>query len=164
MRKWHFFNYYLIHLSNCCLQVTKWPLHTWDLRHVTITLQALLLVEKEELVQFCFTPHLRDQRSKWMQDVRKVYVDSHMASNGSCIMVTWTIFKNRLLEVDLTQNGETMALRNLTTIDSFHFISCEDPACIEIYWNSIWWGPHHIWLHTTLEGPWPHQGRGIIVG
>ena len=51
------------------------------------------------------------------------------------------------------------------------------PAWIEIPWNSIWlrarshmsWGSHctwesmtklhafgHIWLHTTLEGPWPH--------
>ena len=30
------------------------------------------------------------------------------------------------------------------------------PACIKIHWNSIGWGPSHIWLHTTLEGPWPH--------
>ena len=36
-----------------------------------------------------------------------------MASNGSCFMATWIIFKNHLLEVGLTQNRETMALRNL---------------------------------------------------
>ena len=30
---------------------------------------------------------------------------------------------------------------------------------IEIHWNGIWLraGPGHIWLHTTLEGPWPHH-------
>jgi hypothetical protein len=37
-------------------------------------------------------------------------MDSDMASNGSRFMVTWTIFKNHLLEVGLTQNRETMAL------------------------------------------------------
>jgi hypothetical protein len=38
-----------------------------------------------------------------MQDGCKVYMDSYMSSNGSCFMVTWTIFKNHLLEVGLTQ-------------------------------------------------------------
>ena len=41
-------------------------------------------------------------------------------------MATWTIFKNHLLEVDLTQNRETMALQTLTTIDLFYSITCED--------------------------------------
>jgi len=36
-----------------------------------------------------------------MQDGCKVYMDSYMASNGSCFMVTWTNFKNHLLEVGL---------------------------------------------------------------
>jgi hypothetical protein len=48
-------------------------------------------------------------RSECKVDV-KVYIDSNMASNESCFMVTWTIFKNHLLEVGLTQNRETMAL------------------------------------------------------
>ena len=39
-----------------------------------------------------------------MQDGCKVYMDSYMASIGSCSMVTWTIFKNHLLEIGLTQN------------------------------------------------------------
>jgi hypothetical protein len=34
-----------------------------------------------------------------MQDGCKVCMDSYMASNGSCFMVTWIIFKNHLLEV-----------------------------------------------------------------
>ena len=62
-----------------------------------------------------------------MHDGCKVYMDSYMASNGSCFMVTWTIFKNHLLEVGLTQNQETMALQTLTTVDLFSFIVCEDP-------------------------------------
>jgi hypothetical protein len=39
-----------------------------------------------------------------MQDGCKVYMDLYMASNGSCFMVTWTSFKNHLLEVGPTQN------------------------------------------------------------
>ena len=61
-----------------------------------------------------------------MQDGCKVYMDSYMASNGSCFMVTWTILKNHLLEVGLTQNRETMALRTLTTVVLFYFIKRED--------------------------------------
>ena len=52
--------------------------------------------------------------SMWTQDGCKVHMDSYMASNGSCFMVTWTTFKNHLLEVGLTQNHQkTMALRML---------------------------------------------------
>ena len=62
-----------------------------------------------------------------MQDECKVYVDSYMASNGPCFMITWTIYKNRFLGVGLTQDWETMALRTFTTIDLFYFIMCEEP-------------------------------------
>ena len=57
-----------------------------------------------------------------MQDGCRVYMDSYIASNGSCYMFNWTIFKNRLLEVDLTQNWETMGLQTLTIVDLFYFI------------------------------------------
>ena len=62
---------------------------------MTITLQALSLVEKAEPVQVrFFTLRSRDQRSMWMQDDGcKVCVNSYMASSGSCFMVTRTIFK-----------------------------------------------------------------------
>ena len=40
-----------------------------------------------------------------------------MASNGSCFVVTWIIFNNHLLEVDMTQNKEAMAFRTVTTAD-----------------------------------------------
>ena len=49
-----------------------------------------------------------------------------MASNGSCFMVAWTIFKNYLMEVGLTQNWETIALRTLTTVVLIYFIMCEE--------------------------------------
>jgi hypothetical protein len=61
-----------------------------------------------------------------MQDGCKVYVDFYTTSNRSCFMVTLTIFKNHLLEVDLTQNWETMVFRMLTTVGLFYFIICED--------------------------------------
>ena len=56
-------------------------------------------------------------------------MDSYMASNGSCFMVTWTIFKYHLLEVGLTQNQEITALRTLITVDLIYpiLIMCEDP-------------------------------------
>jgi hypothetical protein len=61
-----------------------------------------------------------------MQDGCKVYMDSYMASNGSCFMVTWTIFKNHLLKEGLTQNRETLALRMLKIVDLLYCIMCED--------------------------------------
>ena len=62
-----------------------------------------------------------------MQDGCKVYMDSYMASNGSCFMVTWTIFKNHLLEASLTQTPETMALRMFTAVDLLYFVVHDDP-------------------------------------
>ena len=63
-----------------------------------------------------------------MHDGCKVYMDSYMAANGSCFMVTWTIPKNHLLEAGLKQNHwETTALQTLTTIGLFYLIMHEDP-------------------------------------
>jgi hypothetical protein len=93
------------------------------------------------------------KRSKWMQDGCKAY----MASNGSCFMVTWIIFKNHFLEVGLTQYLETMTLWILSSVGLFHFIMYKDPHEQEF----IGWGSGHIWLHTTFEDPWPHY---IILG
>ena len=57
-----------------------------------------------------------------MQDGCKVYMGSYMALNGSCFMGTWIIFKNHLLEVGLTQNWETMALRMVTTVGLLYYV------------------------------------------
>ena len=62
-----------------------------------------------------------------MQDGCKVYMDFDLASNGSCFMVTWIIFKNHLLEIGLTQNWETMIFQTTTINDLFYFIMCEGP-------------------------------------
>ena len=73
--------------------------------------------------------------------------------------VSWSLglfFNNHLLKVGLTQNREIMALWTLTTVDLSYFIMCEDlheSTFIEIAFG---WGLSHIWLHTILEGPWPH--------
>ena len=133
--------------------LTLGSLHTLDREPMTITLQALSLMEKGEPVQVLFTQRLRDQQSMWMQDGCKVHMDSYMASNGSCSMVTSTTFKNHLMEVGLTQNQENMALQILTTVNLFYFNMCEDPR----EWKFIEIAFGHIWLHTTLEGPWPYD-------
>ena len=62
-----------------------------------------------------------------MQHGRKGYTDSYVPSNGSCFMVTWTIFKTHLLKVGLTQDQGTTALRTPTTVDLFYFIMRENP-------------------------------------
>ena len=131
------------------------PLHTRDSEPLTITLQALSLVEKAQPVQVRFTLRLRDQWSMWMQYGCIVYMDSYMASNESCFMVTWTIYKNHLLEVGLTQNQDTMALRTLTFVDLFYFIMCEDPHEIEIYWISF---SHYTWESMTAL----HDFGGVV--
>ena len=51
----------------------------------------------------------------------------YMTSNESCFMVTWIVFKYHLLEVRLTQNRKTMALRMLTIVDLFYSNMCRDP-------------------------------------
>ena len=120
------------------------PLHTRDWEPVTITFQALSLVEMAELVQAHLTLRLRDPCSMWMQDGCKVYVDSYMASNGSCFMVNWTILKNHFLEVALTQNQGTMALWALTTIDLFYFIMREDLHDWKFIEIAFGWETGHI--------------------
>jgi hypothetical protein len=122
------------------------------------------LVEKAEPVQVCFMLHLRDQRNMWMQDGCKVSMDSYMAADGSCFMVTWIIFKNQLLEVGLIQNHETMALRmhNRWCILFYHVW---EPPCIEIHWHNIWLRAQS---HTTSHYTWGsmttlHEFGGVLV-
>ena len=101
----------------------------------------------------------------WMQDGCRVYVDSYMASNGSCCMVTWTTFKNRFLEVGLTPNRETMALRMLATVDLSCFIMCEGLHEIEIHWNCIWLRPQsHLASHYTWGSVRTLHDSGGVLG
>ena len=73
--------------------------------------------------------------------------------------VSWSLglfSRNHLLEVGLTQNWETMALWTLTTVDLFYINMCEDSHKYTFIEIAFGWGPGHVWLHTTLEGRWPH--------
>jgi hypothetical protein len=49
-----------------------------------------------------------------------------MASNGSCFIVTLSVFKNHFLEIGLTQNRETMTFRTLIIVGLVYFIMCEE--------------------------------------
>ena len=135
---------------------TLGPLHTRDWEPMILTLRALSLVG--------FTLRLRDRRSKWMQDGCKVYMDSYMASNGSCCMVTWAIFINHLLEVGLSQHRETMALRTLTAIGLSSFIMCEDYwyVCIIMILDPVYYTTignnytlyNYCTIHKFAHGLW----------
>ena len=75
-------------------------------------------------------------------------MDSYMALNGLCFIVTWTIFKNHLLEIGLTQHWETKALHMLTTIHLFYCIMCGDPREHKFIEIALGWGADHIRLFT----------------
>ena len=101
-------------------------------------------------------------------DVKYSYKGSYMATNGSCFMVTWTIFRNHLLEVSLTQNRETMALPTLITVGLFYLYHVWGPAWKEVHWNSIWLRArshttsHYTWGSvTTLHGLGGVWGRHL---
>jgi hypothetical protein len=102
-----------------------------------------------------FTLCLRDQQSMWMQDGCKAYMDSYMASNGSCFMVTWIVIKNYLLEVGLAQNREIVAFECSQPLVYFSFYHVWGYSWIEFHWTSIWLRAPS--LYTTLEGPWPQN-------
>ena len=96
---------------------------------MTIALQACSLVEKAESGPSSLLHTMLEGPTEYICECKrdvKVYMDFYMASNRSCFMVTWIIFKNHLLKVGLAHNWETMALRMLTTVDLFYFIMCED--------------------------------------
>ena len=50
-------------------------------------------------------------------------MDSYMASNGPCFMASWTIFKNRLLEVGLPQTEISWHSKTSQPF-TYHTLSC----------------------------------------
>ena len=112
--------------------------------HVIITLQALSSVEKAEPLQV----RSSEERSMWMQDGCKLYMDSW---NGSCFRVTWIIFTNHLLEVGLTKPWETMALWTLTTVALFYFVMCRTHVNRHSLKLHFGWGPiQHMTSHYMI--------------
>ena len=143
-------------------------LHTQDWEPVTITLQALSLVEKgEPVVQVLFTLCVRDQWSMWMQDGCKFYIDSYMASNGSRSTVTWTLFKNHLWPLRGRPNTKPPGDHGTPTAYDHWFILFHHvwgPMWINFHWNSIWlrarslMTSHYTWgTMTTL-----HDFEGVL--
>ena len=135
---------------------------------MTITLQALSLVEKAKLVQIRFTLHLRNQWSIWMQDGCKVYMDCYMTSDGSCLMVTWMFFQKPPFEGrSNTKPGDhgTPNAHNRWFILFYHVWG---PAWIKIYRNNFWlrtqshMTSHYTWRSVTtrhnLEVSWDGLG------
>ena len=101
----------------------------------------------ERWSQSKFTPRLRDQRSMWMQDGCK-------SLHGFLHGIKWIMFhghldyfKNRFLEVGLTQIPKTMALWTLTTI----ILSCVRTSMNRISWNNIWLRARS---HTSSRYTW----------
>ena len=96
----------------------------------------------------------------------KVYMDSYMTSYGSCFMVTWTILKNHLLEVGLTQNHWQNALWMLTTIGSLYFIMVWGPAWmknpVEIAFG--WRVRSHMTSHDTRGSVTTPYDFGGVLG
>ena len=68
-------------------------------------------------------------------------------------MVTLVIFNNRILEVSLTQEQETMAIRMLTTVGLFYFITCEDPHEWKFIEITFGWGTvtYDFTLHLRVR-------------
>ena len=112
-------------------------------------------MEKTEPVQVCFTLRLRDQWGKWMQDGCKVYMDSYMASNG--INVSWWLgLFSSLRGRPNTKPGDysTPKSCNHRFIILYHVWGPRmNRSSLDIAFG---WVPHHMWMHTTLEGMWPH--------
>ena len=118
--------------------------------------KALSLVEKAEPVQICFTLRLRDQRSMWMQDGCEVYMDSYMASNGSCFMVAWTIFQKPPLGGRPNTKPGDHGTSNAHNRWFILFCHVRGPAWINIYGNNLWlrarshMTSHYTWGSMTI--------------
>ena len=84
-------------------------------------------------------------------------MDSYMALNESCFMVTWTIFQKPSLGArPNTKPGDCGTPNTHNCWVFFCFNHVWGTAWIKILSNSIWLRAWHIWRHTTLEDPWPY--------
>ena len=118
---------------------------------MTITHHAFPLVETMEPVQVRFKLRLRDQQS--MMDVKSTWV------------LTWHRMHHVHDHLDYFQKPllgyrpNTKPLGDHGTPNAHNcrlilFYHVWRPAWIYIFIGIVFgWGPSHIWLHTTLEGP-----------
>jgi hypothetical protein len=100
-----------------------------------------------------------------MQDGCEVYMDSYMASNGSCFMIIWIIFKTPPFGGWLTTNLGDHGIPNARDRWFILFYHVWGSARIEIHLNSIWlraWSDmtsHHSWGFTIT-----HHDFGGVLG
>ena len=82
---------------------------------MTIALQALSLVEQRgagpSSLLHTTLEGGTDGVSECNMDVKSTYMDSYVASNGSCFVVTWTVLKNHLLQRRRYSSFNSMGLR-----------------------------------------------------
>ena len=153
-----------------CPHVTGWTCKHWDLNRLCpkffpiIGLWPLHFKHSRWWIrrrrsEFASPLRLRDQRSMWMQDGCKVYMDSYVASSGSCFMVAWIVSKTTFGGRPNTKPGDhgTPNVHNRWFILFYH-------AWMEIHWNSIWlraWShrsSHYIWGSATAL----HDFGGVL--
>jgi hypothetical protein len=95
----------------------------------------------------------------------KVYVDSYMASNGSCFMVTRINFKQPPLRGrpdPLSGDHDTPNAHNQSLILFYHVWG---PGWIKIHWNSIRLRAGRIWLsHYTWGSMTTLHDFGGVLG
>ena len=102
----------------------------------------------------------------WMQDGCEVYVDSYMASNESCFMVTWTTFKNRPLEGRPNKKKpRDHGIPNAHNRRFILFYHVWGPTWIKIHWNSIWLRARsHMTSHYTWGSVTTLHDFGSVLG
>ena len=142
-------------------------IHTRDWEPVTIHFKHSHWWKRPSWSKFASHYAWGTNGSIWMRDECKVYMDSYMAPNGLCLMVTWIIFKNHVLEVGLTQNLETTALWTITIVGLFYFYHVWRPTWIEIHWNNIWlrarshMTSQHLRAHDRTTWAWRCVGMAF---
>jgi hypothetical protein len=133
---------------------------------MTIALQTLSLVEKAELVQVCFTLHLRNQWSKWVYDGCKVYMDSYMG-------VKWIMFHGQLDYLKKLSLGCRPKLKigrswHSEISQSFIYyilLAVTKPHEWKIIEIAFGWGPSHIMTsHYTWGSVTTLHDFGSVLG
>ena len=103
-----------------------------------------------------------------MQDGCKFYMDSYMALNGPCFMVTWIIFKKPPLGSRSNTKPGDHGILNAHNRSFILFYHAWGPTWVEIHWNNIWlrvqslMTSHYTWRSgTTLRDFWGVLGQPL---
>ena len=118
-------------------------LHIQDWEPVTITLQALHSGKRwsRSKVRFKLC-----QQSMWMQDGRKVCMDSYMASNGTCFIGHLDYFQKPPYEGRLNTRTGDHGTPNTHHCWIILIDRVWGSTWIEVHWNQIWL---RAWSHMT---------------